>query len=118
MRLRASPGRVLRGPVTCFKGWSTPAASVPNTPKPPYQPSGIAPAAGASLDVADPAKYPVPPQTAKTIGDTLSAKNDSCAWDAVAWNAANAHGRRPPADKRAIIYNRDARNPNFLPHHH
>ena len=117
MKRPDSPTSVMTGPVSLFDGQVTPDGYVVNTSQPPYQPSGIAPAAGASLDVADPAKYPVPPQTAKTIGDTLSAKNVSWAWYAGAWNAANADGRRPPADKRAIIYNRDAGSPNFQPHH-
>jgi len=90
---------------------------VVNTGQPPYQPSGAAPAAGGSLDLADPAKHPVPPQTARTVGDTLSAKGISWAWYAGAWNDALADGRRAPDAKRAIIYNRDAASPNFQPHH-
>lgn len=60
-------------------GWSV------NTSQPPYQPSGIAPAPGGPLTLADPkgnvlGGEPVPPQTATTIGDTLSAKGVSWAW--------------------------------------
>jgi phospholipase C len=88
-----------------------------NTSQPPYQPSGIAPAEGGDLALADPAKNPVPPQTAKTIGDTLSTKGISWAWYSGAWNSALADGKRPPQDKRAIIYNREAASPNFQPHH-
>jgi acid phosphatase len=60
---------------------------------------------------------PVPPQTAKTIGDTLSAKGVSWAWYAGAWNLALADGRQPPQEKRRIIYARDDNSPNFQPHH-
>jgi phospholipase C len=60
-------------------GHTTPDGLSANTTQPPYQPSGIAPATGGPLDLAD-AKgterlgLPLPPQTSKTIGDTLSAK--------------------------------------------
>ena len=112
-----SPASVLTGPVHVFDGAVTPDGYAVNTSQPAYQPSGIPPAAGASPDLADPAKSPVPPQTAKTIGDTLSAKNVSWAWYSGAWNDALADGRRPPADKRAIIYNREGASLNFQPHH-
>jgi acid phosphatase len=108
---------VLDGPVQVFDGQVTPDGYVVNTSQPSYQPSVIPPAAGGSLDLADPAKHPVPPQTAKTIGDTLSAKGTSWAWYAGAWNEAVADGRRPPAEKRAIINNREAGSPNFQTHH-
>ena len=87
-----SPKSVLDGPVQLFDGRVTPDGYVVNTSQPPYQPSGIAPASG-NLDYADPAGNPVPPQTAKTIGDTLSAKAVSWAWYAGGWNAALADGR-------------------------
>ena len=112
-----SPPSVLTGPVHVFDGTVTPDGYVVNTSQPPYQPSGAAPAVGGSLDLADAAKNPVPPQTAKTIGDTLSAKGVAWAWYSGAWNEALADGRRPPADKRAIIYNREGASPNFQPHH-
>ena len=60
---------------------------------------------------------PVPPQTALTIGDTLSAKGVAWAWYAGSWNAALADGMRAPEHKRYVIYNRDAKSPNFQPHH-
>ena len=50
---------------------------------------------------------PVPPQTAKTIGDTLSAKGDRLGLVRGGWNAALADGRRPPAEKRKVIYTRE-----------
>ena len=49
-----------------------------NTAQPPFQPSGVPPAPQGSLDLADPAGTPqmgapLPPQSALTIGDVLSA---------------------------------------------
>jgi phospholipase C len=60
---------------------------------------------------------PLPPQTNTTIGDTLSAKGVSWAWYAGGWNAALADGRRPPSEKRQIIYTRENNSINFQPHH-
>lgn len=95
-------------------GWSV------NTTQPPYQPSGIAPA-GTAMDFADPAgahgQVPLPPQTARTVGDTLSAKGVSWAWYAGGWNAALADGRQPAAVKRQVIYAGGPSSPNFQPHH-
>src|SRR5207249_683043 len=93
-----------------------------NTSQPPYQPSGVPPAASGPMDLADPAGTPgsgepVPPQTQRTIGDTLSAKGVSWAWYAGGWNAALADGRQPPSAKRRVIYTRDEGSPNFQPHH-
>ncbi len=112
-----SPSSVLTGPVSVFDGAVTPDGYVVNTSQPPYQPSLHPPAAGGSLELADTAKHPAPPQAGKTIGDTLSAKGISWAWYAGAWNDALADGRRPAADKRAIIYNREGASPNFQAHH-
>ena len=95
-----------------------------NTSQPPYQPSGIPPAPNSGdPDLTDPQGTkvwgePVPAQTTKTIGDTLSAKNVTWAWYAGSWNAALADGRRPPEEKRKVIYNREEGSPNFQPHHH
>jgi phospholipase C len=59
----------------------------------------------------------LPPQTATTIGDLLSAKNVSWAWYAGAYKQALADGEQPPGVKRSIIYTRDGNSPNFQPHH-
>jgi acid phosphatase len=112
-----SPPSVLAGPVQVYDGAVTPDGYVVNTSQAPYQPSGVAPAAGGNMDLADPAKFTVPPQTARTIGDALSMRGISWAWYAGAWNDALADGRRPPDAKRAIIYNREGASPNFQPHH-
>jgi acid phosphatase len=103
-------------------GQVTPDGFAVNTSQPPYQPSGIAPAAGGDPNVADPkgdarSGVPIPPQTAKTIGDTLSAKGISWAWYAGGWNQALADGKQPPDAKRKVIYNSGADSPNFQPHH-
>ncbi len=93
-----------------------------NTTQPPWQPSGVPPGDGGSLDAADPqgtpgAGQPLPPQRTRTIGDTLSAKGVSWAWYAGGWNVATADGRQPPAVKRRMIYTRDEGSPMFQPHH-
>ena len=113
-----SPASVLQGPVEAFDGRVTPDGYVVNTSQPPYQPSGIAPAPDGNRDLADPAKNPVPPQTLKTIGDTLSAKGVSWAWYAGGWNAALADGRQDPRAPRNVIYNsKNPASPIFQPHH-
>lgn len=116
-RRPSSPASVLVGPIQVFDGRVTPDGFVVNTSQPSYQPSGIAPAPNSSLEFADAAKFPVPPQTAKTIGDTLSAKGISWVWYGSGWNRALADGRQPPAAKRSVIYNRDPGSPNFQVHH-
>ena len=100
----------------------TPDGYSVNTTQPPYQPSGVGPAPDGSLDLADPAgnerwKLPLPPQTATTIGDTLSAKAISWAWYAGGWNLALQDGRRPAEEQRRVIYTRADGSPNFQPHH-
>lgn len=93
-----------------------------NTTQPPFQPSGVPPAAGGSLDLADPkgdaaSGEPLPPSNARTIGDTLSAKGVSWAWYAGGWDQALADGRRPADQKRSVIYARGTDSPIFQPHH-
>jgi len=112
-----SPKSVLDGPVQLFDGPISPDGYAVNTGQPAFQPSGIAPAPGGNLDLADPAKLPIPPQKAKTVGDTLSARGISWAWYSGGWNAALADGRRPPDAKRMVIYHREAGSPNFQAHH-
>jgi acid phosphatase len=79
-----------------------------NTMQPPYQPSGNAAAPGSDPALADPSKpTTMPPQSARTIGELLSAKGVSWAWYAGAWNQA--------LRDRSVIYNNVV--PNFQPHH-
>ena len=115
VKRESSPKSVLQGPVQVFDGRATSEGYLVNTSQPPYQPSGIPPAVGGSVDLADPAQHPVPPVREKSIGDTLSAKGVSWAWYAGAWNAALADGRREPREKRTVIYARAGLA--FQPHH-
>jgi acid phosphatase len=103
-------------------GQVTPDGFSVNTTQPPYQPSGIPPGESDPLDLADARGterwgLPLPPQSSKTIGDTLSAKGISWAWYASGWNAARADGVRPPSQKRLVIYTRENNSINFQPHH-
>jgi acid phosphatase len=125
----ASPASALDGPPTfAMSGNLTPAGYfgddkfyAVNTMQPPYQPSGNSPAADDSGDLyADPAKpTTLPPQTAPTIGDRLSAKDVRWIWYAGAWDAALKDGRAPAHDVRRVIYapQTPAGSPDFQPHH-
>jgi len=112
-----SPRSVLQGPVDVFDGRVSPDGYTVNTTQPPYQPSGIAPAPGGNLDLADPSKHPLPPSHDRTIGDTLSAKGVSWAWYAGGWNAALADGRRDASEPRSVIYAVRPGQIAFQPHH-
>ena len=103
-------------------GQVTPDGYSVNTTQPAYQPSGLPPADGGPLDMADPKGnerigLPLPPSGMKTIGDALSAKNVTWAWYSGGWNEALADGMRPAADKRKVIYTRADGSLNFQPHH-
>ena len=113
-----SPASVLDGPVQVFDGRVSPDGYAVHSVQPPYQPSGVPPAAAGSLDLADPKQFPLPPQNAKTIGDMLSAKGVSWAWYAGGWTAAVVDGRREPTEARRVIYGRTPDGPVFIPHHH
>lgn len=100
------PASAMDGPPAYVRDGSvTPDGYAVNTLQPPYQPSGIAPPADDPV-LADSAGNPLPPQTARTIGDTLSAKGISWKWYAGGWNAALAD--------RGQIYQGDIK---FQPHH-
>jgi phospholipase C len=114
-RRPGSPASVMQGVAQLFDGSVTPDGYSVNTTQPPYQPSGIPPAAGGNLDVADPARHTLPPMREKSVGDTLSAKGVSWAWYAGGWSAALADGRRDPKEPRQVIY--AARGQAFQPHH-
>ena len=98
-----------------------------NTSQPPYQPSGVHPAPGGANTHANPQGgtkfgpydlgWPVPPQSARTIGDALIERGISWAWYSAAWNAALADGMQPAGAKRHVIYERQEPSPNFQPHH-
>jgi acid phosphatase len=110
-----SPASVLQGVAHVFDGSVTPDGYSVNTSQPAYQPSGVPPAAGGNLDLADPARHTLPPMREKSIGDTLSAKGVSWAWYGGGWNAALADGRREPTQAREVIY--ASKGQAFQPHH-
>lgn len=85
-----SPASALDGiPKFVGDGNLTPDFYAVNTMQPPYQPSANPPAAGGDPATADPLEpTTLPPQTAVTIGDLLTAKGVSWAWYAGAWQAA------------------------------
>jgi phospholipase C len=101
-----SPARAADGAPHFLDGALTPDGYTVNTVQPSYQPSGAAPAKGGDQALADPAEDPLPPQTLKTIGDTLSDKNITWKWYAGGYNAA--------LKDRKQIYEG---NINFQPHH-
>ena len=113
-----SPASAMQGPPAAFDGEFTPDGYAVNTAQPTYQPSGTAPAPGGDVRLADPARHPLPPQTMKTVGDTLTAKGVSWAWYAGAWRRALADGMQPADAPRTVIYTRKQGSINFQPHHH
>ncbi len=112
-----SPASAMNGPAKLYDGQVTPDGYAVNTSQPPYQPSGVPPPSADRLDYADLAKDAMPPQTQKTVGDTLSAKGITWAWYGGAFNQALADGRRVASEKRTVIYTRANNSPNFQPHH-
>jgi acid phosphatase len=113
-----SPPSALTGPAAFVPGEFTPDGYSLSNNQPPYQPSRVPPAPGGDARIADPSKGGVlPPQTQKTIGDTLSAKGISWAWYAGAWNSAVKDGMQQASAKRMIIYNNEPPAPYFVAHH-
>jgi len=113
-----SPRSALDGPPRWVRdGALTPDGYAVNTVQPPYQPSGIAPAAGGDPLTADPARWPLPPQEAPTIGDRLSEKGVSWIWYAGGWDQASADGALPGPGPRGVIYTNRPRSVDFQPHH-
>jgi acid phosphatase len=104
-----SPASALTGPPKFVNdGAITPDGYGVNTLQPPYQPSGNAPATGGDARFADPSNSStLPPQTAMTIGDTLTAKGVTWVWYAGAWTQAS--------NDRSVVYNNTV--PNFQAHH-
>jgi acid phosphatase len=113
-----SPASALKGPpVFALDGDVTPDGWSVNTTQPPYQPSRVPPAKDGNPALTDPAKYTLPPQRTKTVGDTLSAKGVSWVWYAGAWDAAVADGMQPPDAKRKAIATSENGGPYFVTHH-
>ncbi|MEP6658127.1 MAG: acid phosphatase, partial [Betaproteobacteria bacterium] len=116
-RKPGSPASARDGDLAVFDGDVTPDGWSVNTTQPPYQPSQVPPAKGGDARLTDPARHALPPQTTKTIGDTLSAKGIRWAWYAGAWNDALRDGMQSPEVKRAVLYNREQGAANFQAHH-
>ncbi len=88
LRKPESPASALDGPpIYANDGSVTPDGYGVNTIQPPYQPSGIVPDPNNPA-MAAASGNPLPAQSAKTIGDTLSAKGISWKWYAGGWNVA------------------------------
>ena len=108
--------RLINAGQVTHDGWSI------NTSQPFYQPSGIPPARGGPPELTSPKgntydARAIPPQTATTIGDTLSNKGVSWAWYAGGWNAAIADSVETDAEKRSVIYSSKEGSLKFQPHH-
>jgi len=116
VKRRENVPSALIGPLWFLEGGYSPDGYAVNSAQPPYQPSAIRPPAGGDQRLADPAGNPLPAQTAKTIGDTLSAKGVSWAWYAGAWKEALRDGMRS-SGRHAVIYRSTIGSPNFQPHH-
>jgi phospholipase C len=112
-----SPPSVMTGPPEFLDGDVTPDGYSVNTTQPPWQPSRVEPAKGGDARGTDPAKHTLPPQTLRTIGDTLSAKGVSWAWYSGAWDAAVKDGMQPPGTPRKVIATRADGAPYFVTHH-
>ena len=116
VRRRENVASALTGPLWFLEDAYSADGYAINSAPPPYQPSNLRPAPGGDARYTDAAGNPLPPQTAKTIGDTLSAKGVSWAWYAGAWNAALADGMKA-SGKHEVIYTAANNSPNFQPHH-
>jgi hypothetical protein len=110
-----SPPSALTGPASFVAGDFTDDGYSLSTNQPPYQPSRVPPAPGGDMRFADTSKGGVlPPQTQRTVGDTLSAKGISWAWYGGAWDDAVKDGMQVASAKRQIIYNNETGHPYFV----
>ncbi len=116
-RKAESPASPLDGPAVFVAGEYSPDGYSLTTAQPGWQPSRVPPAKGGDPRYADPSIHTAPPQTAKTIGDTLSAKGIAWVWYSGAWNEAIRDGMQDPAAPRRAIYNTSEGSPNFVVHH-
>jgi phospholipase C len=116
-RRKDSPASALDGPPHLYDNPLTPDGYAVNTLQAPFQPSGLPPAEGGDPRYADPARLPLPPQTFRSIGDTLSARGIRWAWYAEAWQAAEEDGRQPPQAPRTVVYGHQPGKPSLEAHH-
>lgn len=117
LRKPNSPNSALQGPPELLDGSVTPDGFSVNTQYSPYQPSGIPPAVDGDSRFANPAEHSLPPQTAKTIGDTLSDKGVSWVWYASGWDAALNDSKQTDKKQRKVIYTNKPGTINFQAHH-
>ena len=120
--LSAAPDKVYAGDLNFTPVDATTGLSYAiNTTQPAFQPSGTTPAVGGDLRLANPGATGgaavLPAQTARTIGDTLSAKGVNWVWYAGAWKAALADGTQAASAARSVIYNSAGGAANFQAHH-
>jgi len=115
-RPTSSPS-ALNGPAEFVGGDFTSDGYSLSTNQPPYQPSRVPPAPGGDARFADPSKAILPPQTQRTVGDTLSEKGVTWAWYAGAWNVALKDGMQAHDAPRKAINTREAGAPYFVTHH-
>jgi acid phosphatase len=122
----SSPTSVTIGKVQYAQdGTFTPDGYAVNTIAPPYQPSGVPPAANQDWRLANPAgdayegSLVLPPiSNVTTIGDTLSDKNVSWKWYAGLWNAATQEALTvADSANYQIIWTEVPGQPDFEPHH-
>jgi phospholipase C len=111
-----SPASAMQGAPEFYDGPNSPDGYTVNSANSPYQPSGIAPAVNGDSRYADPQQHSLPPQTNKTIGDTLSAKGISWAWYAGGWDSAQVDSKLAK-DQRKVIYSNKPGTLSFQPHH-
>ena len=116
-RAAGSPPSALDGPALFTAGEFTPDGYSVTNQQAAYQPSRVPPDRGGDPRYAGMSGYTLPPQTMKTIGDTLSAKGISWAWYAGGWDLALKDGMQDPAAKRQVIYNNEPGSPYFVVHH-
>jgi phospholipase C len=108
-----SPRSALTGPPKFVRSTFTPDGYLVGGAQPPFQPSLMAPAAGGDPRFADPAQPTLTPQTAKTIGDTLSANLLGVVRGPLG-AAMGPDGRQAP---RTVLRNRGEGAPFFIAHH-
>lgn len=102
-RRPSSPASVMTGLVELMDGAVTPDGFAVNDSDPAFQPSKIPTAPQGNAEFADPAKHPLPPQTAKTLGDVLTDRGVTWAWYSEGWNEALQDGRQPHDAPRVVI---------------
>lgn len=93
----------MTGLVELMDGAVTPDGFAVNDSDPAFQPSKIPTAPQGNAEFADPAKHPLPPQTAKTLGDVLTDRGVTWAWYSEGWNEALQDGRQPHDAPRVVI---------------